>query len=307
MLFRNARLIFPDRIALHGHVRVTGGVIAEVARKNAAAPRRRKEATIDLKGNFLAPGFIDLHIHGALGRDTMEAGAEAFRTICRHHAAGGTTALALTTITATRGENPARAARGRKISKRPAAAARRCSACISRGPISPGKTGRAPASTLIRDPQPEEYSASCARGNDHANDPRARAARRARSLIETLRERGIRASAGHSDAWDEDAVRSLCPRASAGHAHFQLHEHRAPPRAVSRRGAAGVCPERAGDSVRADRRWPARFAHAHAHAFPGERRGRHRARHRCQRGRGTGRGIRFPSPTSSAWCAVESA
>ena len=57
-------------------------------------------AAVDLSGNYLAPGFIDLHIHGALGRDTMEASPEAFRTICDYHASGGTTSLLLTTVTA---------------------------------------------------------------------------------------------------------------------------------------------------------------------------------------------------------------
>ena len=51
-------------------------------------------------GNFLAPGFIDLHVHGAVGRDTMEGTTEAFRAICDYHAGGGTTSLLLTTVTA---------------------------------------------------------------------------------------------------------------------------------------------------------------------------------------------------------------
>ncbi len=63
------------------------------------AERSGAEAT-DLDGNYLAPGFIDLHLHGAVGRDTMEASAEAFQTICDYHATGGTTSLLLTTVTA---------------------------------------------------------------------------------------------------------------------------------------------------------------------------------------------------------------
>ena len=60
----------------------------------------RGEEVIDLAGKFLAPGFIDLHVHGAVGRDTMEGTAEAFRAICDYHAGGGTTSLLLTTVTA---------------------------------------------------------------------------------------------------------------------------------------------------------------------------------------------------------------
>ena len=60
----------------------------------------RGDEVVDLAGNYLAPGFIDLHVHGALGRDSMEASAEAFRAICDFHAKGGTTSLLLTTATA---------------------------------------------------------------------------------------------------------------------------------------------------------------------------------------------------------------
>jgi imidazolonepropionase-like amidohydrolase len=98
MILHNARLVFSDRIA-RGDLRVRGGRIEAIATEPLA--REPEEEFIDLGGQFASPGFIDLHIHGALERNTMEADPEAFRTICRFHAAGGTTSLALTTITAT--------------------------------------------------------------------------------------------------------------------------------------------------------------------------------------------------------------
>lgn len=48
---------------------------------------------------FILPGFIDLHVHGGGGADTM-AGAASVRTMARCHAAHGTTALLATTVTA---------------------------------------------------------------------------------------------------------------------------------------------------------------------------------------------------------------
>ncbi|PYK92406.1 MAG: N-acetylglucosamine-6-phosphate deacetylase, partial [Verrucomicrobia bacterium] len=60
--------------------------------------------TIDLGGNFLAPGFVDVHVHGGNGHDAMEANADAFRAICDYHASGGTTSLLLTTATASSAE-----------------------------------------------------------------------------------------------------------------------------------------------------------------------------------------------------------
>src|SRR6266498_1296014 len=106
MILTNARLIFSDGIRDGLEVVVETGKIAEI-RPPAPRLRRTGEQTrtstkdvVDLDGNYRAPGFIDLHVHGALGRDTMEASAKAFQAICDYHASGGTTSLLLTTATA---------------------------------------------------------------------------------------------------------------------------------------------------------------------------------------------------------------
>ena len=105
MLFTNGRLVFPDRVADGLSLRAADGKITEIATE--ITPERGEEV-VDLEGNFLAPGFIDLHVHGALGRDTMEGTTEAFRAICDYHAGGGTTSLCLTTVTAPLGGDRAR-------------------------------------------------------------------------------------------------------------------------------------------------------------------------------------------------------
>src|SRR5437867_12769844 len=96
MIFTNARLIFAEGVRDGLELVVHGRKIAAVRDQTQA----RGEEFVDLGGNYLSPGFVDLHVHGAVGRDTMEASAEAFRTICDFHASGGTTSLLLTTATA---------------------------------------------------------------------------------------------------------------------------------------------------------------------------------------------------------------
>lgn len=49
--------------------------------------------------DYILPGFIDLHVHGGGGRDTMEGG-DAVHTIARTHARHGTTSMLATTMTA---------------------------------------------------------------------------------------------------------------------------------------------------------------------------------------------------------------
>ena len=85
MILTNARLIFRDDIRDGLELVVEKGKITAIREPSHA----RGNEVVDLHGNYLAPGFIDLHVHGALDRDTMEASAEAFQVICDYHASGG--------------------------------------------------------------------------------------------------------------------------------------------------------------------------------------------------------------------------
>src|SRR5438046_65067 len=85
MIFRNARLIFSDGIREGLEIVTQQGKIAEI-RQQTNAP---ETDVVDLAANYLAPGFVDLHVHGAFGRDTMEASEAAFRAICDCRVSGG--------------------------------------------------------------------------------------------------------------------------------------------------------------------------------------------------------------------------
>lgn len=75
------------------------GVIEAVApRENVVLPESTRE--IVAKDRIAAPGFIDVHIHGAGGRDVMEGTSEAMRKIATTIGARGTTSFVATTVTA---------------------------------------------------------------------------------------------------------------------------------------------------------------------------------------------------------------
>ena len=57
--------------------------------------------SIDARGLTLAPGFIDLHVHGAVGHEVMDANADGLRAMARFYARHGVTAFLPTTWTAT--------------------------------------------------------------------------------------------------------------------------------------------------------------------------------------------------------------
>ncbi len=56
---------------------------------------------IDAQGATLAPGFIDVHVHGAVGYEVMDADAQGLRAMARFYARHGVTAFLATTWTAT--------------------------------------------------------------------------------------------------------------------------------------------------------------------------------------------------------------
>jgi N-acetylglucosamine-6-phosphate deacetylase len=93
----NGRIITPHRIIEHGSLLITGDVITDVRDGDIGAPGAK---VIDAGGKYVAPGFIDIHIHGGGGSDFMDGTVEAFLTIAETHARYGTTALVPTTLTA---------------------------------------------------------------------------------------------------------------------------------------------------------------------------------------------------------------
>ena len=54
---------------------------------------------INLNGEYILPGFIDIHIHGYGGSDAMDASPEALETIAQGVLAKGVTSFLPTTMT----------------------------------------------------------------------------------------------------------------------------------------------------------------------------------------------------------------
>src|SRR5437763_4160679 len=197
MIFKNGRLIFPNGVRDGLDLLVEDGMITAI---RGQAPTMG-EQIVDLEGNYLAPGFVDLHVHGAMGRDTMEASEAAFRAICDYHATGGTTSLLVTTATA-----PTKAIIDVVNSVRDCRASIKQIAGVHvEGPfISKAKAG-AQRVSLIRKPS----SKACSPFLKHCDVIKrmtiAPEVPGATELIDNLRENGVSVSGGHSDAWEDDA------------------------------------------------------------------------------------------------------
>lgn len=96
----NGTVVLPDRLLKDGVVVCRDGRISTVgSREDVAIPRGAER--VDARGGFIAPGFIDIHVHGGGGADFMDGTAQAVATALRTHAGHGTTTIFPTTTTGT--------------------------------------------------------------------------------------------------------------------------------------------------------------------------------------------------------------
>ncbi|MDN5285411.1 MAG: N-acetylglucosamine 6-phosphate deacetylase [Mucilaginibacter sp.] len=91
----NGQIITPYRIIPNGTILIKDGIIVEVVAGDIPV---EGAAEIDAKGKFIAPGFIDLHVHGGGGHDFMDCSEAGFLEIAKVHAQYGTTAMLPTTL-----------------------------------------------------------------------------------------------------------------------------------------------------------------------------------------------------------------
>ncbi len=103
LLIYNARLFTPRQPGRVGWLLAEDGRIhsigfGEVPQFSATDPMQR----IDAVGKLLLPGFIDLHVHGAVGHEVMDASAAGLEEMARFYASHGVTSFLATTWTASR-------------------------------------------------------------------------------------------------------------------------------------------------------------------------------------------------------------
>jgi N-acetylglucosamine-6-phosphate deacetylase len=197
LLFTGGTLILPDRLLSGGTVVVEGERI--VAVHPDAVPVRSDDETIDLAGGYLAPGFVDLHVHGGDGADFMDGTADAFRTVCRAHARHGTTSLLPTSTVGRREQHLAFLELCRRLKKEGTGGAAILGAHLY-GPYFAREARGCHPGAGVRAPEPEEYREYLQYADSIATATVAPELPGAEGFVRSCRERGIRCNAGHSFA-----------------------------------------------------------------------------------------------------------
>lgn len=89
-------ILTPHGIMESGLLRIEGGCIQSVEQRGSYTGK----IDLDAGEHLIAPGFVDMHVHGALGHHFMTSEREGVVEALRHHLKHGTTGLLATTTTA---------------------------------------------------------------------------------------------------------------------------------------------------------------------------------------------------------------
>jgi N-acetylglucosamine-6-phosphate deacetylase len=194
-LFTNGTILLADHVIYGGSVLVRDGVIRAVG-ESTLPP---SPDTIDIGGAYLAPGFIDLHVHGGDGADFMDATPDAFRTVCRAHARNGTTALLATTTVARHEQQLAFLDTCRQLKGRNTGGAVVLGAHFYGPYFGPEARGCHPGAP-VRTPVPQEYEDYLDFADCIVTATVAPELPGAEEFVRACRAAGIRCNAGHSHA-----------------------------------------------------------------------------------------------------------
>ncbi len=191
---KNGRVILGDSI-IEAYVYIEDGKILDVTEEELAF-----EDEIDAEGNFVSPGFIDIHVHGGGGYEFVDATKEAIKEAANIHAISGTTTI-YPTLSAYDNVKTKKALEALKACKDDEDIMPHIYGAHLEGPyFSPAQSG-AQDPAFIRTPDPKEYKEIYAQYSDLIKRwDYAPELDGSDEFLQFLNENGVVASAAHTDA-----------------------------------------------------------------------------------------------------------
>lgn len=95
-VIKNGKFIIPDE---HENFFITSDISVAFDKKISEIGNIAADEIIDAENNFIAPGFINIHIHGCNNSDTMDANKISLQNICEFLPKTGVTSFLPTTMT----------------------------------------------------------------------------------------------------------------------------------------------------------------------------------------------------------------
>ena len=201
----NGKIITPDRIIPNGCVCIENGKILETSDKDIHFPEAE---IISAQGNYVSPGFIELHTHGAGGSDFMDGTVEAFLQIAETHARHGVTGFYPTTLASTNEE----LFKSLEIYRQAKERNKRGAAFLGlhlEGPYFSMNQKGAQDAKYIRNPHPSDYLPVLNASDDIARWSAAPELEGSKEFAETLVNRNILPAIAHSDAIYEEVAQAF--------------------------------------------------------------------------------------------------
>jgi N-acetylglucosamine-6-phosphate deacetylase len=202
------QLVLPDTILENASVSFENGTITDFGQGSPPTTAN----SVDGLGHFLAPGFIDTHVHGANGFDFLDATPEAFLKIAEYHLSRGTTALCPTLATTTYERITAVLDVWSEMNARSESSG----ACTARilpvhleGPHLAATKAGAQDPKLLRSPTDDDIEWLVKHASRIAQMTIAPELPNALTLIQRCRKAGIVMSAGHTEAREEPVRTSI--------------------------------------------------------------------------------------------------
>ena len=207
ILLKNGKIITPVRTINNGAVLIDNGKIEAVFENNKKIETGNNVKVVDVKGNYISPGFIEIHTHGAGGYDFMDGDVQSILGACKKHMEFGVTSIVPTTLTSTM-EELFFMLDNFKIAKKENKEGPNILGLHLEGPYFSMEQKGAQDPRYLKDPDPVEYKKILDYSNDIVRWTVAPELMGAMEMGRELRKRGILGSIGHSNAVYEEVLKA---------------------------------------------------------------------------------------------------
>ncbi|HEX5025717.1 MAG TPA: N-acetylglucosamine-6-phosphate deacetylase [Agriterribacter sp.] len=201
----NGKIITPAGIINNGSVLIAGDTITIVSETDIEV---KDAISINAKGLYVSPGFIDIHVHGGGGSDFMDNSVDGFLAIAETHARYGTTAMWPTTLTSTR-ENMLQTLSTYDAAHKKNTAGAQFLGLHLEGPYFAMNQRGAQDPRYIRNPDPAEYKEILSHSSSIRRWSAAPELEGAIEFGKYIKAQGILPAIAHTDAIYEEALEAF--------------------------------------------------------------------------------------------------